>query len=432
MINYAKFLSRRGARRQPSPIRELTKLLKIPGIISLGGGFPNPAVFPLNGLEFGLNLDPSQPESFEKVSISRDLMTASLQYSSSFGFPELVSELKRMVQVEHRTGISPKREIGEKHNWDICVTTGSQDGLSKLFDLLLDEEDVIITENPTYSGSLSAMYAIGCDIESVQTDGHGMIPESLNAILSNWRHERRPKVIYTIPTGQNPSGSTMPLSRRQEVLEIANNYDLLVIEDDPYWHMQYNKDPANPIKSLFSLDTNGRVIRTDSLSKVLSPGLRLGWVTGPSEIIERLQLDQQASCLHPCNISQAVVYEILRKWGPEGWKMHIARIQSFYKQRRDTFCSLADQHLTGLAEWTAPDAGMFVWFKCLGVDDTEALIKERAIEQKVIMVPGTSFTPKSRSRPPVPSQFVRAAFSTASVADMDEALRRFSSLLSKK
>lgn len=127
-----------------------------------------------------------------------------------------------------------------------------------------------------------------------------------------------------------------------------------------------------------------------------------------------------------------MVYEILRKWGPEGWKMHIARIQSFYKQRRDTFCNLADQHLTGLAEWTAPDAGMFVWFKCLGVNDTEVLIKERAIEQKVIMVPGTSFTPKSRSRPPVPSQFVRAAFSTASVADMDEALRRFSSLLSQK
>ncbi len=125
-----------------------------------------------------------------------------------------------------------------------------------------------------------------------------------------------------------------------------------------------------------------------------------------------------------------MAYELLRRWGVEGWKLHIARIQSFYKQRRDVFCDLAQQHLSGLAEWTAPDAGMFVRFKCLGVDDTEMLIKQKAIDQKVIMVPGTSFTPKSRSRPPVPSQFVRAAFSTASVPDMDEALRRFKGLLS--
>eukprot|EP01087_Luapelamoeba_hula_P005909 TRINITY_DN1596_c0_g1_i4.p2 TRINITY_DN1596_c0_g1~~TRINITY_DN1596_c0_g1_i4.p2 ORF type:complete len:191 (-),score=35.13 TRINITY_DN1596_c0_g1_i4:41-613(-) len=182
------------------------------------------------------------------------------------------------------------------------------------------------------------------------------------------------------------------------------------------------------------MDTQGRVLRFDSFSKVVSSGLRVGWATGPMPLIETMQLSQQITTMHPSGVSQMLLLRLLEKWGPEGLESHLKSIRAGYRNRRDNIAASAERHLKGLAEWHIPEAGMFLWFKAIGVKSTERLIKERALEQKVLFVPGAAFTPPVMnpetgkfSTPPSP--YVRASFSVASEMDMDEALRRFAVLL---
>jgi kynurenine/2-aminoadipate aminotransferase len=168
----------------------------------------------------------------------------------------------------------------------------SQDALAKTIDLLVDEGDPVLVEDPTYSGALSVFRPYNCNIIGVKTDQDGLVPDALRHVLQNWKSGlRRPRVLYTIPTGQNPSGTTLPNARRRAVYDIAAEHDLLIIEDDPYWNLRF--DGEADLRSLWSLDTEGRVIRLDSFSKIVSSGFRLGWVSGPKTLVERIQLDQQ-------------------------------------------------------------------------------------------------------------------------------------------
>lgn len=166
--------------------------------------------------------------------------------------------------------------------------------------------------------------------------------------------------------------------------------------------------------SFLSIDTDGRVLRFDSLSKVLSSGLRIGFATGPKALIDRITLHMQCSVLHTSGLSQAVAYALVSQWGAEGWARHIQLVQNFYRQRRDVFLALLKKHLTGLAEWNVPTAGMFVWIKLAGVQDSKALIEEKAREKKVLLMPGQAFVPSSKA-----TSYVRASFSIATETDMD-------------
>lgn len=180
--------------------------------------------------------------------------------------------------------------------------------------------------------------------------------------------------------------------------------------------------PHNP--SFFSIDTEGRVIRFDSFSKILSSGLRLGTVAGPKAFIERIDLMSQAANLHTSGLSQMLVYKLFSEWGPSGWDAHINKVCLFYARRRDVFMSLVEKHLKGLVEYGTPTAGMFIYFRLPGVTDSKKLVETKALDAKVIMVPGQAFSPKDE-----PSNCVRAAFSVASDQDMDTALARFAKLL---
>ena len=182
------------------------------------------------------------------------------------------------------------------------------------------------------------------------------------------------------------------------------------------------KRPAS--RSFFSLDTEGRVIRFDSFSKILSSGLRLGMVTGPKAFLARMDLMSQASTLHVSGVSQMMVSKLLAHWGTKGWNDHINRVCLFYARRRDVFVSLVEKHLKGLVEYTVPEAGMFVYFKLPGVVDSKKLVESKALEAKVIMVPGQAFSPNDQQ-----SNAVRAAFSVASDEEMDLALQRLATLL---
>lgn len=379
---------------------------------------PNPATFPFERLTAELKDGTS-------IELAGERLEAALQYSPTSGVPQLLSRLEQLQNTEHGVA-SPSRSL--------CVTTGSADALSKAFDALLDEHSAVLVESPTYSGSLAYLQPIGCALVGIECDASGLIPSSLESVLRGWdaaREQRpRPRVLYTIPNGGNPTGASLPLERKQRLYQIAREFDLLILEDDPYHWLQFA--PVR-IPSLLSMDVDGRVLRFDSASKLLSSGLRLGWATGPSPLIERLELHTQASNLHSCGLSQSLVAALLEHMaaghGGEvhaGFAAHMRGVASFYESQRDAFMRAADTHLTGLAEWSVPACGMFVWLRLFGIADAQRVIMEGAKDAKVLLVPGQSFMPCGS-----PSAHVRAAFSTASPAQMDEALARVAKLLTQ-
>eukprot|EP00667_Euglena_gracilis_P008936 EG_transcript_9071 len=404
ITEYEPFISRRSARRKPSAIRKLTPLSMLPGVISLAGGLPNPTSFPFTALTVELR-------DGTTLQLSPEQLATSLQYSATPGLGPLLDRLRQMQRTAH----APPYE-----NWDLLVAPGSQDLLSKVFDMLLNEGDTLLMEEPTYSGALAAVAPLGCQILGVPTDAAGIIPEALEDLLKSGLPLR---VLYTIPTGQNPSGCTTSAERRRKVYALASEYNFIILEDDPYFNLYLDEGPQPP--SYLSLDTDGRVIRMESFSKVLSSGIRVGFATGPKRLIDQLQLDLQATCMHASGLSQVIVMQLLEQWGDQGWAAHIARVKALYRGRRDFFLKLCDEHLTGLAEWGKPSAGMFVWFRLIGIEDSSKLITEKARSQKVLMVPGESFL----TDPTQVSPHVRAAYSIATEDQMAEGVRRFAALL---
>ncbi|KAK3567338.1 hypothetical protein QTP86_019605, partial [Hemibagrus guttatus] len=336
IMNYSRFLTAVSMARKPSPIRILTELQQRspPSLISLAGGAPNPNTFPFLSATI-------QMKNGETVLFDQTMMKRALQYSASPGIPELISWLKKLQKKLHNpptASYSP-----EKGQMELCVTTGSQEGLCKVFEMLINPGDNVLLDAPTYSGTLAAVtlfpqfnfsvkrahraarlpfnphpqvQPLGCNIINVPSDQYGMIPEALRDVLSRWdpadaqKHGSDvPQVLYTIPNGGNPTGASMTAERKQKVYELAHDYDLLIIEDDPYYYLQFEK-PWAP--TFLSMDVDGRVIRTDSFSKILSSGLRIGFVTGPKPLVDRVILHIQASTMHTSTFTQVVL--------PDDWE----------------------------------------------------------------------------------------------------------------
>ncbi|KAM9329895.1 kynurenine/alpha-aminoadipate aminotransferase, mitochondrial [Gastrophryne carolinensis] len=421
-MNYARFLTAVSASRKPSPIRAMTDLLlrSPPSVISLAGGAPNPDTFPFKAATITL-------KDGTAIEIGDNLMKKALQYSATPGVPELLSWLKDLQKKLHNPPTltySP-----DEGKMELCVTTGSQEGLSKVFEMLVNPGDNVLLDAPTYSGTLAAVKPLGCNLIGIPTDQHGIIPQALKHILSRWQPEdaqnpekKSPKVLYTIPNGGNPTGASLNIERKIEIYQIAQQYDLIIMEDDPYYFLQFNK-PWAP--SFLSMDVDGRVIRADSMSKILSSGLRIGFLTGPKPLIDRITLHMQASTLHTSAFTQVMVFQLLQKWGIEGFMKHIEGVINFYKTQRDAMLASADKWLTGLAEWHSPSAGLFLWIKIKGVPDTHQMIMQKAISNEVLLVPGSAFNIDSSE----PSPYVRASFSLSSPEQMDLGLQRLASLI---
>jgi len=374
---------------------------------------PNPGTFPIKGLKIEL-------EGGVALDLTPEETTAALQYSPTEGLPQLVKLMHEFQVREH--GPPPLA----MESLSVAMSTGSQESLARTFAMLLNPEDTLLVEEPTYSGSLAYLKPHGCNLVSVATDSFGLVTEDFAAKMDQWEQrypgKKKPRMIYTIPTGANPSGGTLPLDRRVQLYATAQEHDMLIIEDDPYYWLQFGDARQ---ASLLSMDTDARVIRFDSFSKILSSGIRMGCVTGPQALVQQLSLHAQAVNLHPSGLSQAVLLKLMQHWGTDGFEAHVKSVCAFYQAQRDAFLASADKHLTGLAEWTRPEAGMFSWIELFGVDDSFALISEKAIEEKVLLVPGSVFL----SDPDAKSGHVRAAYSTASPEEMDEALARLARLL---
>ncbi|XP_054432029.1 kynurenine/alpha-aminoadipate aminotransferase, mitochondrial [Pteronotus mesoamericanus] len=421
-MNYARFLTATSQARRSSPIRVLTDLLATApkSVISLAAGSPNPNLFPFKTAVI-------TTENGKIIQFDGEIMKKALQYSQSSGIPELLSWLKQLqIKLHNPPTLHYPPSQGQM---DICVTTGSQDGLCKVFEMIINRGDNILLNEPIYSGTLAALQPLGCNIINVSSDEHGIIPESLKEILSQWKPEdskdpkkNTPKFLYTVPNGNNPTGNSLASSRKKEIYELARKYDFLIIEDDPYYFLQFSK-PWAP--SFLSMDIDGRVIRADSFSKILSAGLRIGFITGPKPLIERIVLHTQVSTLHTSTFTQLIVSQLLHQWGEEGFLAHIDRVTDYYRRQKDALLVAADKWLTGLAEWHAPTAGMFVWIKIKGIHDAKKLIEEKAIKKEILMVPGSAFYVDKSA----PSPYFRASFSLASPEQMDIAFQRLAELI---
>ncbi|XP_019821328.2 kynurenine/alpha-aminoadipate aminotransferase, mitochondrial-like [Bos indicus] len=421
-MNYTRFITAKSAARKPYSIRVMyEKLDKAPkSVISLATGVPNPNMFPFKTAVITI-------ENGKAIQFDEELMKKALQYSQSAGLPELLSWLKQLqVKLHNPPTIHYAPSQGQM---DICVTCGSLEGLYKVFEMIVNPGDNILVNEPVYSGTIHALQPLGCNMINVSSDEHGIIPDSLREILSKWKPEdskdpekNSPKCLYTVPNGNNPSGNSLTAERKREIYELARKYDFLIIEDDPYYFMQFNK-PWAP--TFLSMDVDGRVIRADSFSKVLSSGLRVRFITGPKPLIERIVLHMQVSTLHTSTFTQLLVSQLLHQWGEEGFLTHIDRVTDFYRKQRDALLAAADKWLSGLAEWQVPTAGMFLWVKIKGIHDVRKLIEEKAVKNEIFMLPGYGFYIDSSA----PCPYFRASFSSASPEQMDMAFQRLAQLI---
>ncbi|GAB1293177.1 Kynurenine/alpha-aminoadipate aminotransferase, mitochondrial [Apodemus speciosus] len=390
-------------------------------LISLAPGSPNPNTFPFKSAVFTV-------ENGRTIQFEDDMIKTALQYSPSYGIPELLSWLKQLqIKLHNPPTVYYPPNQGQM---DLCITSGCQDGLCKAFEMLINPGDTILVNEPLFPGTLYAMKPLGANFINVPSDEHGIIPEGLKKILSQWKPEdskdptkKTPKFLYTVPNGNNPTGSSLTGDRKKEIYELARKYDFLIIEDDPYYFLQFSK-PWEP--TFLSMDVDGRVIRADTFSKILSSGVESRVYDWPEDL-DREDCSPHTSLIAASlySLTELLISQLLYQWGEEGFLAHVDRTIDFYKNQRDLVLAAADKWLSGLAEWHAPKAGMFLWIKVKGISDTKELIEKRALEREVLLVPGNSFYIDASA----PTSFFRASFSLVTPAQMDTAFQRLAQLI---
>lgn len=417
-MNYERFLSDRSKARGPQPLREsfekmIKSGLKVSEFINMSGGLPNTSLFPFVSAEFKLS-----DGSSLKLEGSR--MADAQQYGPSSGdqiFTKQVGEFLKTYFDPPTMKVSPQ----EERAFDFCVVPGAQSGVHMALELLLNPGDSYIVEEPTYVGTLGASEPMNMKPLPVATDDKGMIPSELRKLLGKWGYSATkdpnsdiPKCLYMIPTGSNPSGVTITGERRREIYQIAREYDLIIMEDDPYYFLNF-EDETPP--TFLSMDVDGRVIRIDTFSKIIAAGLRVGIASGPSALIKRLMWNLQVAAGHTSSLSQVLISELLLKWGSEGFKKQQQRCRELYRQQRDIVDKYANKHLKGLVEWVVPSAGMFLWLKIIGIRDTRSFIEGTLAKQRVLFAPGFCFM----TNPDLPSQHMRVSFSNVTEQNMETA-----------
>lgn len=297
--------------------------------------------------------------------------------------------------------------------WRVTVGGGCQDLLFKAFCSLLNRGDPILLETPVYAGVLTQFITIGAKMIEVEVDDQGLSATALKRVLDQWPTETpKPKVLYCVPVGSNPTGCSSTTERKLEVLKLCVEHGIIILEDDPYYFLAADRRP-----SYFELETQvaprgGYVVRFDSFSKVLSSGMRLGFAAGPEAILQAMDTNTSSANLQPNGVAQAVALRLLRHWGIKGFLDHTERVAQFYAGRRDIFEAIAHKHLDGLAKWVSPVAGMFLWIDVSPIEDSASLVQKEALELGVLAVPGFAFIPSGGK-----SSFLRVSFS---IVDLEE------------
>lgn len=343
-------------------VGELLKITENPGILSFAGGLPAPELFPVK----------------EFIEASRRVLEESgvtaLQYSSSEGYEPLRSWIANRLNSRQGTAFDAD---------NILITSGSQQALDLTGKVFLDEGDTVLCESPTYLAAISAFKAYGCKFQEISTDDDGMLPEALEAGI---RSAECPKVIYTIPEFQNPTGNTWSAERRKKLADLAAKYNLVVLEDNPYGELRFE---GTPLPSIKSFDQTGSVFMLGTFSKILAPGYRIGWVAGEKETIRKYVMAKQGADLQCNTLAQREICKYLELYDID---QHIQEIRKVYKKRRDTIVQAMEAEFPKEVTFTRPQGGLFIWVKLPeSVNARDALAK--CLKKNVAFVPGGSFYP---------------------------------------
>lgn len=396
---------------QPSIIRELMPLAMREGMISLGGGYPHPSTFPFRTVSLEL-------DGRRYVIEGADLERA-CQYGPSAGHPELLEQVIEWHRFKSGVTLAP----GE-----LCMLNGSQEALYLLGYLFLEHGDPIVVPEPAYPGAIAAFRCFTDNLVAIPQDGQGLDVDSLGTMLERRRTKRipAPKFLYLNPTSQNPAGISLPRDRRQRILELAEEHDLLVIDDDPYEMLVFDEAARQP--TLQSLDAEGLVIRLDSFSKVLVPGFRLGYLSGHPLLVGLVRQVKGAMNIEPSGISQAILLRHLREVGIAGLMESLARSRAFYRRNYQALHEALRDFLGGRVRYHEPDGGFFVWVEIEpggNIElDTREMVLEGAEGAKVLAIPGAGFSVLGGLR-----NFMRLSFSQESPERLREGILRLARMI---
>ncbi|PJA26762.1 MAG: aminotransferase [candidate division Zixibacteria bacterium CG_4_9_14_3_um_filter_46_8] len=385
-------LSERAYEVKANVIREILKITRRPNIISFAGGLPAPELFPLEGIRDACNrvIDNFGPQS--------------LQYTLSFGIPELRQWLAERIS---RKGFPVSED-------EVLITGGSQQGLDLIGKVFLDKGAMVLTETPTYLGALQAFNLYQAQYVAVDMDEDGMVVEQVEAKIKRYN----PRFLYVVPNFQNPSGITLSYERRVMLVELARKYNVPIIDDNPYGELRFEG------KDVPSLKTIGGeyVIQLGTFSKIISPGLRIGWVAATQSICNAFERMKQGSDLHTNTFAQYVIYEFVKTGALD---THIEKIKEAYAERRAVMIEAMQEYFPEGVKFTRPQGGLFLWIELPGQLSAEDLLEE-AVENGVAFVPGSPFFAQGGGH-----NTMRLNFSNATPDKIREGIKRLGNVFKK-
>ncbi|HEY5143392.1 MAG TPA: PLP-dependent aminotransferase family protein [Solirubrobacteraceae bacterium] len=393
---YAGLFASRTRVMTSSAMRDLMAITERPEVISLAGGLPDTSTFPAETLAAVM------------ARVAADSSARALQYGPTEGMRATRETIARVMAAEGAR-VDPD---------EVIVTTGGQQVIDLVCKTLIDPGDVIVAEGPTYPGAVPTFSSYQADVVQIPMDADGMRVDELEETLARLDREgRRPKFVYTVPTFQNPAGVTMSLPRRRRLVEIARERELIVLEDNPYGMLRFE---GAPLPTLLELDGGHFVVYAGTFSKILSPGLRLGWAVAPRPVLAKLNLAAQAATLCPSSFTQHFVNAYFRTGH---WERYVEELRGLYRARRDVMLAALETHLPPEATWTRPQGGLFVWATLPDYLDTTDLLA-LALSHNVAFVPGRAAFLDGRG-----GSSLRLNFSGSDDAAIEEGIRRIGDLV---
>lgn len=395
-MEYTKYMADRVKTMKGSAIREMFKRMANPEIISLAGGNPASELFPSDELS--------------KIA-GKILMTSptlALQYGTTDGHPKMIECARKRAEKVNSVG----------ENDAILIMTGANQGIDLTAKAVLNKGDKIIVESPSFIGSLNAFRTYEAELVGVEVEADGMSMEGLERALEE---NSDVKMIYTIPTFQNPTGATMSEEKRKKMLELASKYDVLILEDNPYGDLRFSGEDVPTIKSM---DTEGRVVYAGSFSKILSPGMRLGYIVAPAPLAEKIEILKQVNDVHTPMITQLMCVEFMKKYDID---KYIAKNRELYGKKCAAMLAAMEKYFpAGKVRWTAPEGGIFLWCECPTITDISPIV-DKCLEKKVAIVPGSNFATDIFA----PSNMFRLNYSSASIDNIEEGIKRLGEVLTE-
>jgi aromatic amino acid aminotransferase I len=387
-LKSADILSLESKSRKAGKLKAAAKYLKQPGLISLGGGLPCSENFPIESVTVKI---PSAPHFTEqetkdsgislttgKYDVSEGKSVYDLSIALNYGLGSGSAQMVRFVTEHTELVCNPPYQ-----DWECILTVGSTAALDQAYRMFTERGDYVMFEEYTFTTAKDTLLPLGCKVLPIKMDSEGLLPDHMDEILSNWdvksRGARKPHLLYTIPSGQNPTGATQGTQRRKDIYKVCQKHDVYILEDEPYYFLQMQpytgaNSPDVPapasneeflkalVPTLLSMDVDGRVMRMDSFSKVIAPGTRVGWITASKQIAERFTRANETSSQNPSGISQAVLYKLLDEgWGHSGYLEWLIHLRLEYTRRRDAILGACEKFLPReVISWNPPAAGMFV------------------------------------------------------------------------